>query len=287
MRESDIGAGRSGHEMAEMTTTKPKPFCFVLMPFDSKFDDVYQLGIKEACAKAGAYCERVDEQIYQETILERIYNQIAKADFIVADMTGRNPNVFYEVGYAHALGKPTVLLTQNSDDIPFDLKHFPHIVYENRILDLQKELTRRVEWFVTNPCEKGSERIDIELYVGSENLSSGMVTLEAQGELMLTLHNASSKTFEAGDVKVGIISSHPHVLEDRSANSLLEVPLPDGRTLLMMRDFPVLFPGSFASRGLYLFGLSTNAHSDISMLFRVFTRAGTREYPLQLHAKAQ
>lgn len=82
----------------------PKPFVFVLMPFSSDFDDAYKLGIKKACKEAGAYAERVDEQIFDEQILERVYNQIAKADLIISDMTGRNPNVFYETGYAHALG---------------------------------------------------------------------------------------------------------------------------------------------------------------------------------------
>ena|ERR1035437_7115482 len=94
-----------------MSTTTPKPFVFVLMPFDSSFDDIYKLGIKAACHDAGAYCERVDEQILDESMLERIYNQIYKADIIVADMTGKNPNVFYEAGYAHALGKSTILMT--------------------------------------------------------------------------------------------------------------------------------------------------------------------------------
>jgi hypothetical protein len=61
------------------------------MPFDKSFDDIYKFGIKAACEEAGAYCERVDEQIFLESMLERIYNQIAKADIIVADMTGRNP----------------------------------------------------------------------------------------------------------------------------------------------------------------------------------------------------
>ncbi len=65
-------------------TTAPKPYCFVLMPFDKGFDDVYQIGIKESCVSGGAYCERVDEQIFHETILERIYNQISKADFIIS-----------------------------------------------------------------------------------------------------------------------------------------------------------------------------------------------------------
>ncbi len=123
--------------MDDSKITTPKPFCFVLMPFSEDFDDVYRIGIKEACDKAGAYCERVDEQIFSERILDRVYNQIAKADLVVADMTGRNPNVFYEVGYAHALGKLTILLTQNADDIPFDLKHFPHIIYERRFQFLE------------------------------------------------------------------------------------------------------------------------------------------------------
>lgn len=114
--------------MTTPKSTTPKPFCFVLMPFSEAFDDVYRLGIKDACASAGAYCERVDEQIFHERILDRVYNQIAKADLVIADMTNRNANVFYEVGYAHALGKLTILLTQNADDIPFDLKHFPHII---------------------------------------------------------------------------------------------------------------------------------------------------------------
>ena len=82
----------------------------------------------------GVYAERIDEQIFSEGILDRIFNQISKADVIVADMTGkRNPNVFDQVGYAHALGKIVILLTQNTDDIPFDLKHRQHTVYGGKI----------------------------------------------------------------------------------------------------------------------------------------------------------
>src|SRR5574341_1982368 len=96
-------------------STLPKPFVFVLMPFESTFDDIYKFGIKGAADDAGAYAERIDEQIFIEGILERIFNQISKADVIVADMTGRNPNVFYEVGYAHANKKNVLLLTQSTD----------------------------------------------------------------------------------------------------------------------------------------------------------------------------
>ena len=133
-----------------MPETQPKPFVFVLMPFDAAFKDLYELGIKAACSEAGAYCERVDEQIYEESILQRVYNQIAKADLIVAEMTGRNPNVFYEVGYAHALGKEVILLTQRADDLPFDLRGFNHIVYEGRITVLKEKLAQRLKAMLTN-----------------------------------------------------------------------------------------------------------------------------------------
>jgi len=125
-----------------------KPFVFVIMPFDDEWSDVYNLGIKPACAAAGAKCERVDEQMFLENILERIYGQIERADIIVAEMTGRNPNVFYEAGYARGVRKPTILLTQEVEDIPFDLRHYPHIVYGGSITTLKTELRKKVKWCV-------------------------------------------------------------------------------------------------------------------------------------------
>lgn len=56
-------------------STLPKPFVFVLMPFDSKFDDIYKFGIKGAANEIGAYAERLDEQLFTEGMLDRIFNQ--------------------------------------------------------------------------------------------------------------------------------------------------------------------------------------------------------------------
>jgi hypothetical protein len=64
------------------------------MPFSSDFDNVYEFGIKGARVEAGAECQRVDEQIFVEIIMERIHSQIASADVIVADVTGKNPERF-------------------------------------------------------------------------------------------------------------------------------------------------------------------------------------------------
>lgn len=143
--------------MATSNSTLPKPFVFVLMPFDEDFDDIYKFGIKGAAEDVGAYAERLDEQLFVEGMLDRIFNQISKSDVVIADMTGRNPNVFYEVGYAHALGKIVLLLTKDSKDIPFDLTHRQHIVYSGSIKTLRSQLAESLKWAI-NESKSQAER---------------------------------------------------------------------------------------------------------------------------------
>jgi len=88
-------------------------------------------------------------------------------------MTGRNPNVFYETGYAHALGKKVVLLTQKADDIPFDLKHYQHIIYAGRIADLIPELEKRVRWAIQQPKSEISQH-KIKFYFDGQHLSDNI-----------------------------------------------------------------------------------------------------------------
>jgi nucleoside 2-deoxyribosyltransferase len=121
------------------------PYAFVLIPFNPSFRDVYELGIKNIIEALGMRCERVDEIEFNDSILAQIYKGIQRADIVIADMTGRNPNVFYEVGYAHALHKEVVLLTQDASDIPFDLKGHNHIVYSGQVMSLRERLERRLK----------------------------------------------------------------------------------------------------------------------------------------------
>ena len=129
-------------------STTPKPFAFVLMPFSPAFDDAYRLAIKPACEAAGSYAERVDEQIFSGSILERIYNQISKCDLVIADLSERNPNVFYEAGIAHAIGAEVILISQHQTDVPFDLQHIRYINYlpnAEGLADLATNLKRRLQ----------------------------------------------------------------------------------------------------------------------------------------------
>ena len=74
--------------------------------------------------------ERADDIFSDGAIVEDIWKAIINAFVLVADCTGRNPNVFYEIGIAHAMGKPVVLLTQDSSDVPFDVRHLRLIRYK-------------------------------------------------------------------------------------------------------------------------------------------------------------
>lgn len=107
-----------------------KLFAFIVMPFAKNTLPRY-IAIKSAAEKAEIRAERVDDQSFlREGIVKRIHSQIEEADFVIADMTAPpNPNVYYEVGYAHAKNKLCIFLTKDADTIPFDLRHLPYIVY--------------------------------------------------------------------------------------------------------------------------------------------------------------
>jgi len=192
------------------------------------------IGIRTACEKADAYCERVDEQFYQESILQRVYNQIAKADLIVADMTERNPNVFYEVGYAHALGKDVILITQKIEDIPFDLKHYPHIAYGGGIASLIDPLERRIRWgieqqdFGQSPIEPPT----LKFFIGGVEIRDDIeipVEVARPGEaghtsLSIDIHNIGTRVVEVDEATLAIVVGK----NTRARGGVNPVRLPEG-----------------------------------------------------------
>ena len=115
---------------------------FCMMPFHADFDDVYIFGIKNAAQELGFKCERNDEKVFTNDVLTEIQKNIMEADLIVADLSNGNANVYYEVGYAHALGKDVVLLVQFEEDLKFDLRSMRCIVYNGSIRTLYEELKK-------------------------------------------------------------------------------------------------------------------------------------------------
>jgi hypothetical protein len=105
--------------------------CFVMMPFASPHGSYYEKVYKPAIEKAGLKPVRADADIFGTgKIMDQVWSGINAAKVLVAEMTTRNPNVFYELGLAHALKKPVVLVSSNEGDVPFDLKHIRVIYYD-------------------------------------------------------------------------------------------------------------------------------------------------------------
>ncbi len=111
---------------------------FVLSPFEEPFDTIYSDHIRPAIEKIDGFrCLRADDICDNRPIIEDVWQYINEARMLVAELTGRNPNVFYEVGIAHTVGKEVILLTQSIEDVPFDLRHLRCIVYEDTPMGVQ------------------------------------------------------------------------------------------------------------------------------------------------------
>lgn len=103
---------------------------FVVMPFDPELGPVYEDHITQCARELNLSIARGDDSFTARSVMHDIWNAISGARAVVADCTGRNPNVFYEIGLAHAVGKPVILITQKIDDVPFDIRHLRYIQYD-------------------------------------------------------------------------------------------------------------------------------------------------------------
>jgi hypothetical protein len=178
--EKEIHITRSELEHLKRTTISADPiwegrffpaesdYCFVLMPF-SDFNDiqsVYENHIKPIIEnKCELRCERADDIHDISGVMQSVWESINRARIIIAEMTGKNPNVFYELGIAHTLGKPVIMITQSIDYVPFDLKHLRCIVYEykpGKINKLEIALEKTVSRVISSTFSSPSPKLRLE-----------------------------------------------------------------------------------------------------------------------------
>lgn len=100
----------------------------LMMPFDIKFNSVRD-AIFSLASSINCRCLRADNVWREDVLIQDVIDLIVESKVVICDATGRNPNVFYEAGIAHALGKRVIVIAQNADDIPFDLRHLRYVPY--------------------------------------------------------------------------------------------------------------------------------------------------------------
>lgn len=118
---------------ANARVLRQMPEAFVIMQFGPPYDDLYSDVIVPTCTNLGFEARRADDIYSPGIILQDIVTGLVRASVVVAEITPVNANVFYELGYAHALGKPTILLAERGATLPFDVSGYRCIFYDNTI----------------------------------------------------------------------------------------------------------------------------------------------------------
>ncbi len=109
------------------------PSAFIVTEFSSPYDEIYTSVIRPVCEKCGLKPHRADETPGPGLIIADIERRIAEARLVIADISPPNRNVYYELGFAHARNKPTILVAEQGTDPPFDISPFRTLFYENTI----------------------------------------------------------------------------------------------------------------------------------------------------------
>lgn len=136
---------------------KTKGECFVMMPFKSPFDVYYESIFKPAIRATELEPIRADDLFRPSVIVSDLWDMIQRAKVLLAELTTKNPNVFYELGLAHAIGKPVILVSETMDDVPFDLQQLRVILYDR--IDpvwgekLGKNITASINETLDSPIE--------------------------------------------------------------------------------------------------------------------------------------
>jgi len=116
---------------------------FIAMPFQESLNWTAQT-IRDSCNALGLRSIRGDDVFGTHHVIDNIFSLIAGTSVVVADCTGKNTNVFYELGLAHAIGKTVILVTQNESDVPFDLRHWRFIQYRQGDQEFSHRLSRHI-----------------------------------------------------------------------------------------------------------------------------------------------
>ena len=144
---------------------------FVIIPYKKRFEPIFEKIIKKALEENGFIVERAKDLQNQQNILKDIIYGILNADLVIADLTESNSNVFYELGIAHTMQRPTIMITQSIKKLPFDLKTYRAIPYStefdqvNILYQTLKEISAKIingEAKYSNPVRDFLEKEDLK-----------------------------------------------------------------------------------------------------------------------------
>lgn len=196
-----------------------KNFCFVIMPFGDLFDEIYQKIYIPAIREVGLEPLRADDIYDNRSIIKDIKQSIQDATLILAEVTNRNPNVNYELGIAHALGKEVIIVTSNKEDVPSDYRHLRYLSYNRGGIGWDRELTDKLSTTLKTVLERLQISNNVVHPVGDGFYEASILTVhrhEAGGHYFYKLNGL----LPLSELKVKFyISGESHWLADWKQNS--------------------------------------------------------------------
>lgn len=130
---------------AQVDTEVQRGYAFVAMPMDENDPELVDVleAIKAGAQQVSISAERVDDEESNERVTNRIMESIRKAEFVIVDLTHGRPNVFFEAGYAHGIGKTPIYVARSGTNLEFDVKDYPVIKFRN-LKELREGITKRL-----------------------------------------------------------------------------------------------------------------------------------------------
>ncbi|MDD5087470.1 MAG: hypothetical protein PHI18_01555 [bacterium] len=203
---------------------------------------VYEHGIKPLVESMGMQCKRADEIYSSSGILGDIWDSLQTAEIVIADLTGKNPNVMYELGLSHVLWKRVILLSQNKDDVPFDLRAWRVLWYDFTFAGaarLKEELHRAIEALL---AEHHTESEVIALSSKPKTVPHPAVNDFVHGIVTAWRPHEKFGFIRAGEEdfyfnQTYLFSSAMEVAEEKSVVFIPQEPLPDAKNRRASRVF--------------------------------------------------
>ena len=168
--------------------------CFVMMPFGDPFDLYYERVYRPAIEAAGLESVRADDLFRPSAIVADLWKMIQESTVLLAELTTKNATVFYELGLAHAIGKPVVLISETMADVPFDLQQLRVISYNQADPKWGDKLTGKVTAALTETLATPVEAVPMIFRTPVQSQGPEQDALEARVETLESEMRSSRRT---------------------------------------------------------------------------------------------
>lgn len=147
---------------------KPKDAVFMIMPFGNFFDVYYEDIYSKAITKANLLPTRLDDSTLPVALVQEMVDMTRQSKIVLVDLTGNNPNVCYELGLAHALDKPAVIISDSIENLPFDVSAFRVVLYDKNLPDWGEQLKQKITAALIKITEDPAKSLPSRLLTAAE-----------------------------------------------------------------------------------------------------------------------